>query len=290
MPGVKPYLELIRIPGVFTAQADILAGALMAGAGLAQCKDLILLLIITSCLFSAGMALNDYFDRHIDKVERPSRPIPSGRIAKTSAFGLGMALLAGGVVLAVLVNGNSFSIALVLAVAILAYDGGVKNLAWAGPVNMGLCRYLNLLLGASILPLNVELLLIPFLSWLYIFGITVLSSSEIKGWSPFSVSVCLASIAGVAISYWILGRIGILGEPLGLVLCVVWMTFAMFFPLRLYKKSTPKDYQKAIKWLLLLLVILDGVLVAGMRSVFAAFLVFLFIFPGGYIAKRFYMT
>jgi 4-hydroxybenzoate polyprenyltransferase len=288
--NAKAYLELIRIPGVFTAHADIVAGAFIAGAGVRQLPDLIVLLIASSCFFSAGMALNDYFDCDIDRLERPSRPIPSGRVAEGAALFLGMALLATGIISCYFVSGISFTIALLLTLAIVSYDGRLKNVAWAGPVNMGFCRYLNLLLGMSILPLNYSIMLIPLLLWLYIFGITVLSSNEVKGRDPISVGVCLSCIAGVAVLYWLFIEMDIIQRYTGIYFCLIWMGIALIQPLRLLFKPTPADYQKAVKWLLLFLVILDGAIVAGVRSEVAAIFVCLFIFPGGYIAKRFYVT
>lgn len=290
MRDLKTFLELIRIPGVFTAHADILAGALIAGAGMKQIPNLVLLLIATSCFFSAGMALNDYFDRKIDQEERPARPIPSGRIAKEAALFLGMAMLAAGVIFTFFVNAVSFTIALLMASAILLYDGNLKRIRWAGPLNMGFCRYLNLLLGLSILPLSSETMLIPVLTWLYIFGITVLSSSEVYGRDPTTVIICLSCIVGVTALYWLFGALDLLHGNPGIYFCLGWMSAALFFSLRLFFKTDPSDYQQTIKWLLLLLVILDGAIVIGARSIIAGLLVFPLIFPGGYVAKRFYVT
>ena len=290
MRNLKALLELIRIPGVFTAHADILAGALVAGAGWRQIPDLALLLIASSCFFSAGMALNDYFDRAIDQQERPTRPIPSGRVAQGTALGLGAALLAAGVSIAFFVKAASFIIALLMAAAILLYDGCFKKIRWAGPLNMGFCRYLNLLLGISIFPLKPWIIFIPLLTWLYIFGITVLSSGEVKGRDPFSVAVCLSCVAGVAFGYWLFTALDLLQNHVGFYFCLVWSSAAGFLLLRLFFKTSPGDYQKTIKWLLLLLVVLDGVIVCGAQSVAAGMLVFPLILPGGYVAKRFYMT
>jgi hypothetical protein len=290
MRDLKTFLELIRIPGVFTAHADILAGALIAGAGMKQIPDLVLLLIASSCFFSAGMALNDFFDRNIDQMERPTRPIPSGRISKEAALFLGMTMLTTGVIFAFLVNAVSFTIALLAASAILLYDGGLKKIRFLGPLNMGFCRYLNLLLGLSILPLSSETMLIPVLTWLYIFGITVLSSSEVSGHNPTTVIICLSCIMGVTALYWLFGALDLFHGNPGIYLCLGWMAAALFFSLRLFFKTAPSDYQQTIKWLLLLLVILDGTIVIGARSMVAGLLVFPLIFPGGYVAKRFYVT
>jgi hypothetical protein len=290
MHDLKALWQLIRIPGVFTAHADILAGALIAGAGTDQIPDLILLFIATSCFFSAGMALNDYFDRDIDQQERPTRPIPSGRVTHGTALSLGIALLATGVFFSFLVNAASFTIALLMTAAILLYDGRLKRFRWAGPLNMGSCRYLNLLLGISILPFKPGIMLIPLLTWLYIFGITVLSSSEVKGRDPLAVAVCLACIAGVAVLYWLFAALDLLQNSVGIYFCLAWSIAAGVLSIRLFLRTTPEDYQITIKWLLLLLVVLDGVIVFGARSVIAGVLVFPLIFPGGYVANRFYVT
>lgn len=241
MGRIKSYLELIRLPGVFTAHADIVAGALIAGAGLRQIPDLILLLLASSFSFSAGMALNDYFDRNVDKLERPQRPIPSGRVKNEAALFIGSVLLLGGIIFLYFVNATSFIMTIMLALSILSYDGVVKGMPWAAPMNMGLCRYLNLLLSLSILPLNAQALLIPLLTGLYIFGITILSSSEVKGHDPFSVIICLASIVGIMLSYWGYGKIGVLPHHAGIFFCLAWMLIALSFTLVLLFKQTPSS-------------------------------------------------
>jgi 4-hydroxybenzoate polyprenyltransferase len=102
------------------------------------------------------MVWNDYFDLEQDRRERPFRPLPSGRVTRGAAFLLGAVLLALGVGLAALsgvsqVESHRSSpalVALVLAGAILLYDGWLKR-TWAGPLSMGTCRLLNVLLGLS---------------------------------------------------------------------------------------------------------------------------------------------
>jgi hypothetical protein len=68
------------------------------------------------------------------------------------------------------------------------------------------------------------------------------------------------------------------------------MMLVLFFPLRLFKNNAPVDYQKSVKYLLLFLVALDGVIVIGTRSILSGLFVFPLILPGGYVAKRYYIT
>lgn len=108
MSGRRAWAELLRLPALFTVPGDALSGAVAAGG---RPNPRTLLAIGSSlCLYEAGMALNDWADRAEDAVERPHRPLPSGRIRPSSAFtaacvltaaGLGLAARAGRPALAV---------------------------------------------------------------------------------------------------------------------------------------------------------------------------------------------
>jgi len=149
------WLQLVRLPTVFTALADILLGTQLVAAADATISPgtLGLLLIASAGLYLAGMVFNDVFDRHRDAVERPGRPLPSGRVTLSSAVTLGTVLMIGGVVAAATADGSSsrasLLVALGLAVCVLAYDGLLKTTP-LGPLAMGACRSLNVLLGATV--------------------------------------------------------------------------------------------------------------------------------------------
>src|SRR3954452_3127979 len=75
--------ELVRLPAVLSVPGDVLLGAAASG----QMRDVPRtagLVAASSCLYLAGMALNDYADREVDALERPGRPIPSGRVSPRS--------------------------------------------------------------------------------------------------------------------------------------------------------------------------------------------------------------
>ncbi len=149
------WLQLVRLPTVFTALADILLGTQLVAAADATTspRTLGLLLIASAGLYLAGMVFNDVFDRHRDAVERPGRPLPSGRVTLSSAVTLGTVLMIGGGVAAATADGSSsragLLVALGLAVCVLAYDGLLKTTP-LGPLAMGACRSLNVLLGATV--------------------------------------------------------------------------------------------------------------------------------------------
>lgn len=145
---MRAYLELLRLPAVFTAMVDIVLGFHLTHASFEPLPNFVGLLIASCCLYLSGMVFNDVFDVAQDASERPTRPIPSGRVSRRSAAILGSALMLLGVGSAWTVTPLSGVMSLLLVVAILAYDGYLKR-TLLGPIGMGLCRFLNLMLGAS---------------------------------------------------------------------------------------------------------------------------------------------
>ncbi|HEX5540388.1 MAG TPA: UbiA family prenyltransferase [Micromonospora sp.] len=146
MARLRDLAELVRAPAALSVPGDVVAGAAAAGtlgartAGLAGASI---------CLYWAGMAANDWADRDLDAVERPERPIPSGRISARTALGVAAGLTAAGVAVAGLTGGRrALAIAGPLAAAVWAYDIKAKGTP-AGPPVMAVCRGLDVLLGAS---------------------------------------------------------------------------------------------------------------------------------------------
>ncbi|RFU85833.1 prenyltransferase, partial [Streptomyces triticagri] len=98
--STRDWAELLRISAVFTVPGDALAGA--SAAGLRPNRGTLLGVGCSLCLYEAGMALNDWADRAEDAVERPERPLPSGRISPAAALSAAGALTAAGLGLAAL--------------------------------------------------------------------------------------------------------------------------------------------------------------------------------------------
>ncbi|ANE53413.1 UbiA-like protein EboC [Flavisolibacter tropicus] len=187
----KGYLRLMRPANIVTAISDILAGAAIAGyftnshwAAL-QVDPILLLVLATIGLYGGGVVFNDVFDADLDKVERPERPIPSGLIDKQKAAVLGSGLILMAIIAAYFVHHGFYPsclIAIAIAVAALTYDKWGKHHAFLGPLNMGLCRGGNILLGMSVLPAAIsEYWFIGIIPVIYISAITMISRGEVHG-------------------------------------------------------------------------------------------------------------
>jgi 4-hydroxybenzoate polyprenyltransferase len=204
------YLQLLRLPTVFTAMADIFLGFLLTHDNIDSTNwPRFASLLIASCgLYLAGMVFNDVFDIEQDRAERPTRPIPSRRVSRTTAVVIGSVLILIGA-FAANVTEWSYHVALALIAAIFAYDAYLKRTP-LGPLGMGACRFLNVLLGASGLPMAPawsDLISQPAF-WCalglgtYIAGVTWFARTEAK------VSARGQLIGALAVS---LGGIGLLG-------------------------------------------------------------------------------
>ncbi|MFE9646060.1 SCO3242 family prenyltransferase [Streptomyces sp. NPDC006365] len=138
--------SLVRAPAALSVPGDILAGAAAAGRPLAP--RTVGTMASSVCLYWAGMALNDYADATVDAVERPQRPVPSGRVPRRTALSLACGLTAAGLGLAAISGGRrGLGVALPLTGLVWAYDLKLKSTK-AGPTAMAGARALDVLAGA----------------------------------------------------------------------------------------------------------------------------------------------
>src|SRR4051812_16199040 len=90
------YLQLIRLPNLFTAAADSLSGWLLVQGSLEHPSRWGFLLLASMVLYAAGTALNDVLDLDVDRLERPGRPLPSMRAsARIATLFAATGLIAG---------------------------------------------------------------------------------------------------------------------------------------------------------------------------------------------------
>ena len=135
MKTVFAYLELTRpLNGVIAFISAWLGGMFASQGSVANIIDIRLLLvsISTLVLLSAGNAINDYCDYDIDRINRPKRPLPSGRIRRRDALIFAIVLVAIGIWLGVLINRNATGIAILVCVALVSYAFWLKRTPFIG--------------------------------------------------------------------------------------------------------------------------------------------------------------
>lgn len=293
---VKEYLQLIRLPNVFTTPSNILAGYFAAvtttAAAEADGVHLIAIMVSSGLLYIAGIVLNDYFDIEIDKKERPSRPLPSGKISKGYALTIAIVALLIANIIALVVGPISLAISLALTLLIIAYDYQLKYTV-LGPFAMGGTRSLNVIFGASPVLLYTDNHSVAIVAaaaaslFFYVSSITILSKKEVGKERPNSTLVILI-VFGVILAI----------VPLGMLLQFEW-TFLLNLSIfagvtivtfRQYIAKEVPSVQKAVRNMVISIIILDSVFVSGTAGLPYGLATLLLIAPVVVLAKKLYVT
>jgi 4-hydroxybenzoate polyprenyltransferase len=277
LPGRRrrAWLQLLRPANIATAPADVLAGAAAAGALLPPSPSLAWLAAASCALYGGGIVLNDFFDRHLDAVERPERPIPSGAVRASFAAALGFSLLGAGVAAAMLAGGSAWLVAIAIAGAVLLYDARAKHHPIAGPVAMGTCRALNLLLGMAAAPSAIgrycPLAIIPLV---YVAAVTVVSRGEVHGSRKPVARTALVMIAGVIVALVALATSGGRAAPLpspdriATILVAAWLAWRVLPRFAVVAGDPrPELAGRAVRTGVLSLVLVDAVIAGAYTGI-----------------------
>jgi 4-hydroxybenzoate polyprenyltransferase len=297
-PRARAYLELVRLPNLFTAVGDIMAGYLIVSRGVdISWRHLATLMVASVCLYAAGVVLNDYFDRDVDAVERPERPIPSGRIQERDALKLGLLLLAVGCALAASTGVLSLVVSVLLAGCIVLYDARGKRIEYVGSVSMGCCRFLNVVLGASgAASLHAvswfwSVLPAASLVLLYISAVTLLATGEVWGGNRVISSLVFGALVVVIGGVVWLGVTGQLSDPLWAYLFPALFAAATLRVVgRVVAAPTAPNIRTAIKTCVLSLILLDAAIAAGAGGPGFGVGIAILLLPALYAARLYAVT
>jgi hypothetical protein len=299
-----PFLVLMRPANIVTAVSDILAGTAIAGF-LIQASttmdwlNIVFLISATKGLYGGGIVLNDVFDLELDKVERPERPIPSGQVTQKQALTLALSLYAIGIIFAFLCSPTSGIIAIGIAACASLYDKYGKHHGLLGPLNMGVCRGLNLLLGMSILPFYMisDVFFISFIPVIFVAAITLTSQGEVLGNNKLSVIFALVLdgiIAGILLSLGWFGVMNYFGGMMkfwvALPFITLWIAMNFSAKLKAITHNEPKNIMKAVKMGVISLIPLNASYVAGFSNWMFGLAVLLLLPISIWLAKRFAVT
>jgi hypothetical protein len=269
----RTALRLGRVSNLPTVWSNTLAGIVLAGGAVDSPRTPVLLLAL-SLFYTAGMFLNDAFDRDIDARERPERPIPAGEVRAQTVFLAGFGMMAAGLLCLLwagygVEGGTGAGPALgglALGAAIVAYDWHHKANPLS-PLLMGLCRvlvYLTAALAVSwTLPAPLWSAAVVLLC--YLIGLTYVAKQETLGevrnlWPLLFLAVPV-----------VYGAAHVLDTPGGILLWllfVAWIGVALWF----LRRRRPGDVPRAVISLIAGISLLDAVLITGAGAIAVALL------------------
>ncbi len=185
--GIRTYLELMRYKNCLMAGFAAAIGTLIAfnilisGTSTPNFEDAFpfldagLVFLVVFLVSGAGNAINDYFDIKIDSINRPERPIPSGRVKAKEAFYFSYLLFALGTLIAFSINSICGSIALFNSLLLILYAKTLKGTPLLGNLSIGYLTGSVFLFGASIFGLGG----IKALSVLFLLAALAITAREI---------------------------------------------------------------------------------------------------------------
>jgi len=294
MSQIRAFLELCRPANVITALSDVLAGMSIVGFLFGfkdyQINPTLLLGISSMLMYAGGVVMNDVFDMELDKIERPERALPSGRLGKSTAIVGGISLFIIAIALAFFQSIFSGLLSILLVGFILFYDAYAKKFLVLGPLIMGLCRTLNLGLGMSVYEMEfiayINLLAIPLL---YIGAITLISKGEVHGSKKWPMLVAFAIYLVIHMSQlFYANQQNHLFHALFFVLIHGYLIYPPL--LKAYQHPIGQNIGMAVKSGVLSLIVMNAAWTSIGEQWFIAIFVFSLLFLSKFLAKQFAVT
>ena len=154
------YVSIIRpVNAIVAGLAGILATVIATGTMPTESGFIFLIVLL---LTAAGNVINDYYDREIDAINQPERPIPSGHIAPKNALIYAILLFFLGNFIAILFMPVSLAcIALVNSGLLWLYAAYLKITPLLGNISVSYLAASIFLFGGAIYGISGIILVIP---------------------------------------------------------------------------------------------------------------------------------
>ncbi len=144
LPQPRAALELLKPITWFPPMWAYMCGLVSSGVAFSGNWGLIVLGVLLAGPLVCGMsqAANDWCDRHVDAINEPDRPIPSGRVPGRWGLWIALAMSALALVVGAGLGPWGLGATIVAVIAAWAYSAEpvrLKRSGWIGPGVVGLC-------------------------------------------------------------------------------------------------------------------------------------------------------
>lgn len=218
------HLETWRLYTVVWCGLVSLSGSCIAYGSFPPLKIAILALFIPIMGWIAGLYLSDFLDRKLDAIQKPHRPIPSGRIKPKEALVFGAIFAVSGFILSFLLSTNNIILVFVVAGLVFAYTKLSKSRGITGNLNRGIVTVVAYFFG--VFSINQAIQSIPIYIWLisivFLFHDT---NSNLVGAIRDIEGDKKGGYETIPVKYGIKNSIII-----SLFLTIIWFSLALFLP------------------------------------------------------------
>ena len=131
-------LDLVRPHNCVLAGVAVLVGMIVAVASSdVPVPQALFAFVVAMMICGGGNAINDYCDRKIDEINRPERPIPSGRLKASHALVIGRFLFMIGVLLSVQLGELCIILVILNSLVLAFYAAELKRISLVGNLTVG---------------------------------------------------------------------------------------------------------------------------------------------------------
>lgn len=218
------HLETWRLYTVIWCGLVSLAGSFIAFGTLPPLRIALLALVIPMMGWTAGLYLADFIDRKLDAIQKPHRPIPSGRIKPLEALFIGAIFALTGFILSFLLSLNNVILVFVVAALVFSYAKLSKSRGLTGNINRGIVTVAAYFFGVFSVnqPINSIQIYIWLLAVVFLFHDT---NSNLVGAIRDVEGDKKGGYKTIPVKYGIKKSILI-----SLILTIIWLSLALYLP------------------------------------------------------------
>lgn len=150
------YLDMMRPGNCVMSVVAVMIGALLVTGPeptmfMNPLSPVYLAALAVFLISGAGNVINDFVDVESDRINRPDRPIPSGRVSPKAAFGFTFLLFLGGISISGFLTWMAFFIAVINSSLLFLYSYSLQNKILMGNIAIGYLVGSTFLFGGAAL-------------------------------------------------------------------------------------------------------------------------------------------
>ena len=172
-------VEISRPVNVLIAMISIFVAVVITGA-LHPLHSVILACISGGIIMAGSNTINDYFDLDIDRVNRPNRPLVTGKLTARQAWTIAWIEFGVGISLSLFINFTAFLIALIVAAIIILYSFQLKRLPLVGNLAVSFSTAMAFVYGGAAVNRIKETLIPAVLAFFFHFGREIIKDLQDK--------------------------------------------------------------------------------------------------------------
>jgi geranylgeranylglycerol-phosphate geranylgeranyltransferase len=180
---LRACAELIRMDLALGAGFFMVAGLILATGGRPPLDQVLLGFLTLFFISGSANISNDYFDRDVDRINLPSRPLPSGRISVRELWVLFFLVAAAGLVAAALLSPLVLALVGAVWAISLLYNMKLKEYGFFGNLIVATCLGMIFIVAGTIAgTINGVVLTFAALAFFFDLGEEIASDAmDVKG-------------------------------------------------------------------------------------------------------------